>query len=271
MIWESRGGRFCWSWHHLIADGWSWAVILDQLGEIYSAKAEGTSLLDRPGLLYSDYVSWTESEEQAARAESAEDYWLKLLADKPGEIDLPTDRPRPPQKTYGSGRVRHEFDATLFSQLKQVARQLDCTMFHLLTASFYAWLHRVTGQEDLVVAVPTAGQLSAGLSERRHAERLVGHSVNMLPIRLSAAGDDTFRDLLQRAKMLMLDARDHQDVSFGNLINKLQWPRNPSRIPLASVSLNFGHDHQVQLVGLNAETLLPPKSFNFFDLTADML
>jgi amino acid adenylation domain-containing protein len=257
--------------HHLIADGWSWGVLLEELGEVYTAKAEGRTLPHRPALQYADYISWEGSPAQQTRVASAEAYWLELLADRPEEFELPTDRPRPSQKTYGSGRVRHAFDATLVTRLKESARNFNCTLFHLLTASFYAWIHRMTGREDLIVAVPTAGQVASGLRECSHADRLVGHCVNMLPVRLRCAGDASFRELLQHAKTRLLDARDHQDVSFNNLINKLQWPRDSSRAPLASVSLNLGRAHQVRLGTLTTDTQLPPKAFNFFDLTADVL
>ena len=257
--------------HHLIADGWSWAVLLEELGEVYTAKAEGNAPPVRAALQFSDYVAWTETAAQCARIESAEDYWLELLADKPEEMELPSDRPRPSRKTYESGRISHAFDKTLLPRLKQAARQLDCTVFQLLTASFYAWLHRVTGRDDLVVAIPNAGQVASGLNECRHGDRLVGHSVNMLPVRLSCKGQASMREFVQQTKTQLLKARDHQDISFHNLINKLQWPRNPSRVPLASASLNFGRAHQVQFKGLDTVTQLPPKAYNFFDLTADML
>ena len=257
--------------HHLVADGWSWAVILQELGEVYTAKAEGRALPERPALQYRDYVAWAGSPSQRARAVSAEAYWLELLADKPEVVELPTDRPWPPRKTYGSGRVCHAFDANLVQHLKDSARGLNCTVFHLLIASFNAWLHRVTGREDLVVAVPMAGQVAAGLREQAHADRLVGHCVNMLPVRMRCAGDASFRDFLQHVKTRMLDAGEHQAVSFSTLIGKLRWPRDQRRVPLASMSLNLGRAHRVAFGGLATDTGLPPKAFNFFDLTADLL
>ncbi|NNF48570.1 MAG: amino acid adenylation domain-containing protein, partial [Woeseiaceae bacterium] len=249
----------------------SWAVILDELGDIYRAFAEGSEPAPRGQLHYADYVAWLGSERHVARTDKDEAYWLELLADKPEEIELPSDRPRPAQKTYESGRIEHEFDAELVVALKSAARELDCTVFHLLTASFFAWLSRITGNSDLVVAVPTAGQIAAGVNEMRYSDQLVGHCVNMLPVRLQCAGDEAFEDFVQRARSSLLDARDHQNVSFNNLINRLNWPRDPSRIPLASVSLNYANDHQVQIAGLDTSTQLPEKTYNFFDLTADMI
>ena len=257
--------------HHAVADGWSWAVILDELGEIYSAFASGNEPPQRPRLLYSKYISWLNSPAHTARAAAEEEYWLDLLADKPEEIELPSDRPRPAEKSYVSASIQHTFDPELVARLKPAARQLESTVFHLLTASYYAWLYRLTGNNDLVVAVPTAGQMAAGVNELRNADRLVGHCVNMLPIRLHCAGEDSFREFLHRAKANLLDARDHQNVSFSNLVNKLQWPRDPSWTPLASVSLNFANDHQVSLPGFDMDTQLPSKAYNFFDLTADMI
>ena len=257
--------------HHVVADGWSWGVMLEELGEVYSALVNGDVAPDRGSLQYAEYVSWTEVPEQTAQSSKAEKYWLDLLADGPEELELPADRPRPPQRTYRSGRVRHTFDNEFLPALKEAARRLDSTVFHLLTASFQAWLYRVTGREDIVLAIPTAGQTASGLRHRRQADRLVGHCVNMLPVRLTGSGEDSFETYLHDTKSRLLDARDHQEVSYGNLVNKLQWPRNPSRVPLASVSLNLGLAHELRLGDLDTETELPPKAHNFFDLTADVL
>ena len=256
--------------HHLVADGWSWAVILDELGGIYSALANGDQPATHRNAQYADYAAWTGSPKHSARADSAERYWLELLADKPEELELPSDRQRPSRKTYESGRARVELDSAMVNNIRDAARRLDCTIFHLLATSFYGWLSRVTGSDDLVIAVPTAGQMAAGISELGRADQLVGHCVNMLPIRLNCDTKSPFNSFLQRTKSTLLDARDHQDVSFHNLINKLRWPRDPSRIPLASVSFNFGRIHQVEIEGLKTETDIPPKAFNFFDLTVDM-
>ena len=257
--------------HHAVADGWSWAVILDELGKTYTALASGNEPPKQARLPYPQYISWLTSQRQLARANADEKYWLELLSDKPEEVELPTDKPRPAQKTFSSRRVEHVFDPELVTRLHAVARKLDCTLFHLLTASFYAWLSRVTGKHDLVVAVPTAGQIAAGINELRNADRLVGHCVNMLPVRLQCAADQSFSQFLRHARTSLLDARDHQHVSFQNLITKLNWPRDPSRTPMASVSLNFANDHQVQIPGLEMKTELPEKIYNFFDLTIDMI
>jgi len=257
--------------HHAVADGWSWALILDELGEIYSALASGESAKEHARPSYADYVTWTQSREWTEHVANAEDYWLQSLSDCPEELELPSDRARPARKSFASGRVQARFDPELLPRIKDAARKLDCTVFHFLTATFYAWLHRATGREDIVVAVPTAGQVSSAISKLGNSDRLVGHCVNMLPIRLQCRGEMSFSDFLAGAKKHLLEARDNQDISFQDLVNKLNYPRDPSRIPLASVSLNFAYDHQVSLVGLESITELPPKEFNFFDLTVDMI
>lgn len=257
--------------HHVVADGWSLAVMLDELGEIYTELAAGHEPPEHPQLKYSDYISWLNAPARVDGAKADEDYWLKLLADKPTQVELPSDRPRPAQKTYLSNTVVHSLDPELVDRIKAAAKKLDCTLFHLLTASFYAWLHRVTGQSNVVVAIPMAGQIASGVMELKHAEQLVAHCVNMLPIRLDCNGDESFTEFLIRVKSGLLAARDHQHISFQNLVNKLGWPRDTSRIPLASVSLNFANDHQAHFGGFDSETLLPPKHNNFFDLTADVI
>ena len=258
--------------HHLVADGWSWAVLLEELGGLYRARAAGAVPEPSVAPQYQDYVSWLAEPAHVARAQAAESYWVKLLEDRPEEIELPFDRPRPPRKTYRAGQVHHRLSAATTARLRDAARSMNCTPFHLLKASFDAWIHRVTGRTELVVGVPTAGQISAGLRDHTHVERLVGHCVNMLPVRTRCTGSESFRDFVAHVRSVLFDARDNQDVSFNVLTDKLAWPRDPSKIPMASVSFNLGRVHPVAF-GLDiASTTTPaPKAWCFFDLTADVI
>ena len=149
--------------HHLVADGWSWALILQELGAIYSSISTGSPMPDRSRVTFADYVSWCETPAHAERESAAEKYWLEMLDDKPEEIELPSDRARPHEKTFLSGQIRHRINRDLLTKLRDIARRMNCTVFHLLAASFSAWLYRVTAQSDLIIGVPTAGQVASGV------------------------------------------------------------------------------------------------------------
>src|SRR5262249_8344198 len=107
------------------------------------------------------------------------------------------------------------------------------SLFATLLAGFGALLHRLTGQTDIVVGIPAAGQAAAGL------EGLIGHCVNMLPLRSRLARGDRFADHVAATRRVMLDAYDHQDVTFGRVLQVLPIARDPSRLPLINVIFNI--------------------------------
>src|SRR5262249_39299347 len=147
-------------------------------------------------------------------------------------LDLPVDRPRPPTKTYRALREDVTLDADLVRDIKRAGAKSKASLFTTMLAAWSALLARLSGQEDLVVGIPAAGQSVGG------HDHLVGHCVNMLPLRSRVAPDKPFTELLGTLRTTMLDAYDHQEYTFGTLLRKLPLPRDPSRLPLVSVVFN---------------------------------
>ena len=133
-----------------------------------------------------------------------------------------------------------------------------------------ALLSRITGQPDVVVGVPQAGQVSPHLSGFEGAESLVGHCANLLPLRFRHVDTRSFENLLLDVKQQLLEARNHQEFTFSKLADLLNIQRDPSRIPLVSVSLNMVRPGEFGLGGLDTGRCLLPKEFNFFDFTIDL-
>jgi amino acid adenylation domain-containing protein len=132
-----------------------------------------------------------------------------------------------------------------------------------LLAGFEVWLYRLTGQADVVVGVLAAGQAATGMYN------LVGHCVNLLPMRSQVVGDRSFSEYLQARKSTILDAYDHQQFTFGSLVEKLKIPRDSSRIPLVPVLLNIdqGLDNsKLPFDGLTAELFSNPRAYENFEL-----
>ena len=139
-----------------------------------------------------------------------------------------------------------------------------------MTASLVALLSRMTGQSDIVVGIPHAGQLSRHLGEFEGTERLVGHCANLLPVRLRQVGSRRFAELLLHVKQQLLEARNHQDFTFSKIAESLDVPRDPSRVPLVGVSLTLFRTPDRPFAGLDTRRVFPSKDFNFFDLTIDL-
>jgi len=245
--------------HHIACDGWSIGVILKELGAIYSSFTRSTAPLPAPEMQFGDYAQQETDHEEAAEAEA---YWLGRFADSVPSLDLPTDRPRPPLKTYSGSMERVTLDGALLRELKRTSAQRGATLFSTLLAAFKLLLHRLSGQGDLVVGVPAAGQAMVGASD------LVGHCLNFLPLRSQAQGDPTFVEYVSTIKRLVLDAYEHQNYTYGTLIRKLDLPRDTSRLPLLSVMFNLdpGGMDQPDFAGLGTSVMSNPKSYTNVDL-----
>ncbi len=248
--------------HHIVCDGWSFAVLFQDLGSFYSAhRARRTPELP-PAPRYSDYA-------RAELASSGQDdaFWLDVLAGAPAALELPGDRPRPPLRTTRAGRVDHELGPELVASLKKVGARSGggASFFVTLFAAFDAFVYRLSGQSDLVVGVPAAGQSRTG------QDQLVGHCVSLLPIRATFRGGDRFSDFLRAHRKAVLDAYDHQNTSFGHILEKLKLPRDHSRVPLVPLMFNLEAGVEgpqgLSFTDLEVDFFGHPRTFENFELS----
>lgn len=219
--------------HHIIADGWSLGVLQQELAAIYTAECQGiVHQLPQPMQL-SEYVRWEEKQQESPEMAKAETYWLQQFSGFVPVLELPYDRPRPSINRYIGTRQSIKFNPSLYGEIKNFSIKHKTTLFTTLLAGFMALLHRLTGQEDIVVGIPTAGQISV------EGEYLVGHYVNLLPIRSQVDANPQFTEYLNSIKQVLSDAYEHQIYPFINLVKKLNLSRDTSRNPLVTVLFNL--------------------------------
>jgi iturin family lipopeptide synthetase A len=252
--------------HHLITDGWSVAIVLGELWNLYAAEAHGKQVtMHQPGR-YSDYV---QRQSDSCAGGEAESYWLKQFSGAVPALNLPTDRPRPPLQTYEGARQRLLLDQSLRTSLKKLSAKHGCTIFITLLGAFQGLLHRLTGQDDLVVGIHASGQASAG------DENLMGFCISMLPLRSRLSADPTFAELLAATKRNVFDAQQHQHYPFGNLVKKLGIVRDASRPPLVSAIFNLdratGARGEAMVAGLEVTRVPSPVVFARFDLLWNLI
>ncbi|MEH2298293.1 MAG: amino acid adenylation domain-containing protein [Nostoc sp.] len=249
--------------HHIICDGWSWAVLMPDLGKLYSGLQQGiVPELEEPDHL-SEYATLQEEEADSPEAIATEKYWLKQFADSVPVVDFPSDRPRPPLRTFNAAREDWHLNSELVANLKQLGTKLGCSFMTTILGGFEVWLHRMTGQNDLVVGIPAAGQAALG------QYNLVGHCVNLLPLRSQINGEKSFSGYLQTRRSAVLDAYDHQQFTFGSLVKKLVLPRDSSRIPLVPIIFNVDQaldSDQLPFMDLEVEFFSNPRTFENFEL-----
>jgi acyl transferase domain-containing protein/acyl-CoA synthetase (AMP-forming)/AMP-acid ligase II len=252
--------------HHIIVDGWSMGVILQDLAVLYSAAYRSEDCQLQSPMQFQEYVKWQQQQLQSEEIAVHESYWLEKFVSSIPVLDLPTDCPRPPVKTYRGNRQTIQLDASFYQQIKQFSTSKGCTLFMTLLAAYTVLLYRLTGHDDIVVGIPVAGRSLQG------SEKLVGYCTHLLPLRSGIIKDATFTQHLINSRSVLLSGYEHQDYPFALLINKLKRDRDISQFPLVNTTFNL--DRPVTLTGLfDLETSLfdHPISFTGSDLSLDVI
>ncbi|MGC9741354.1 amino acid adenylation domain-containing protein [Pseudomonas sp. P1B16] len=254
--------------HHIVADGWSLPVMVDDLVRLYEGYSQGRDvLLPTLPIQYADYAIWQRAWMQAGEQDRQLAYWKEQLGDQQPVLELPTDRPRPAVYSQQGARLEIPLGGELVGSLKQLAQQQGVTPFMLLLASFQTLLHRYSGQADIRVGVPIANR------NRAETERLAGFFVNTQVLRAEFELSTTFTELLEQVRKRALGAQAHQDLPFEQLVEALQPERSLSHSPLFQVMYN----HQTEtkkgegrnLPGLVMEEIASDSHVAKFDLALD--
>jgi amino acid adenylation domain-containing protein len=220
--------------HHILIDGWSASILLDEVAEFYTAGVEGR-LPSLPALpsQYREVARWQREQLTGARLAQALGWWREHLAGAPSVLELPTDRPRPNVQTFtGSSHVLR-IPNERWEQVVALAHRHRATPFMVLLAGYVTLLSRLAEQDDLVVGTPVAGRVTA------EQEQLIGLFTNTLPLRFQLRDDPTLGDLLARVRRVAVGAMSHKDLPFEKLIEELHPDRAMSHNPLVQVMLTL--------------------------------
>jgi amino acid adenylation domain-containing protein/non-ribosomal peptide synthase protein (TIGR01720 family) len=231
--------------HHIVSDGWSMNVLIDEFIRCYDAFDAGTQPQLSPlPIQYSDYALWQRRWLEAGEQARQLDYWQAQLGDEHPVLELPTDHPRPAMPSYRGTRYEFAVEPQLAEYLRSTAQKHNVTLFMLLLGAFNVLLHRYTGQTDIRVGVPIAN--------RNHAEieGLIGFFVNTQVLRTKLDGQTRVYDLLRSIKETALGAQAHQDLPFERLVEALKLERSLSHTPLFQVMYN----HQPQVADISTVT-----------------
>ncbi|MBW9238995.1 amino acid adenylation domain-containing protein [Pseudomonas carnis] len=255
--------------HHIVSDGWSMQVMVEELVQLYAAHSQGHDLqLPELPIQYADYALWQRGWMEAGEQARQLAYWQALLGGEQPVLELPLDRPRPAQQSHRGASLQVHLQPTLVAGLKRLAQQEGVTAFMLLLASFQALLYRYSGQSDIRIGVPNANR------NRVETERLIGFFVNTQVLKADLDGQMSFAELLQQTKRRALEAQAHQDLPFEQLVVALQPERSLSHNPLFQVMFNHQTEAQggregQQLPGLRVVELDWDSQTTHFDLSLD--
>ncbi len=216
--------------HHIVSDAWSLGLLSAELAALYRSYREGREdPLPPLPVQYADYALWQRQWLKGDALEKQTEYWRRTLAGAPTLLELPTDRPRPAQQTFAGDRVPIALDAALTDALKALSRRHGMSLFMTVLAAWATVLSRLSGQAEVVVGTPVANR------RRPELANLVGFFVNTLALRIEVSG--SVSELLDRVKSATLDAQDHQELPFEQVVEIVKPPRSLSHAPIFQAML----------------------------------
>ncbi|NHB10099.1 amino acid adenylation domain-containing protein [Burkholderia cepacia] len=251
--------------HHAITDGWSSRCAFDELSAAYRAYAEGRapSLPDLP-IQYADYADWQRDMLAGGEGERQLDYWRDALRDVPGPLALPVDRQPGAARTLQGARVSVRLPDAVAADVRQLARDAQATVFIVLLAALDAWLSRLTGATDVVVAVPVAHR------QRPETRALLGLFLNTVALRVRVSPTLPFRALVDAARTAALDAVAHQDVPFERVVDAVKPPvKRGDEWLRVKFAQQFDARHDSVLPGATAVATPGPDLAARFDYAVD--
>ncbi|KAG0001634.1 hypothetical protein BGZ65_003322, partial [Modicella reniformis] len=253
--------------HHIVSDGWSMAIMCNELNALYTAYCMGEpDPLPPLTIQYPDFAVWQKQWLSGERLEAHSSYWRKALADSPVLINLPTDRPRPVQQSFAGKEIQIRLDPQLTRALKDMSQKHGTTLYMTIMTAWSAVLSRLSGQDDIIIGSPTANR------NNHQIESLIGFFVNTLALRVDMSGDPTVRQLLERVRSTTIDAQAHQDLPFEQVVEIVQLPRNMSHSPLFQVMFVWQSNEESEWNLPKIETLEVEPTYDVarFDLTLQL-
>ncbi|TSC24491.1 MupA/Atu3671 family FMN-dependent luciferase-like monooxygenase [Corallococcus sp. Z5C101001] len=271
--------------HHLVFDGWSLWMLVEELHRLYPALRANTQVtLPAAAATYADFARWQAELLSGPTGERLWQYWKQKLAGNLPALNLPTDHPRPPVHRHHGASQGLKLKPELTARLKALAQAEGTTLFVVLLAAYQALLHRYSGQDDILVGSPTAG---SARGESRFAST-VGNFINPVVLRGDLSGNPSFRALVGQLRKTVLEALEHQDFPFALLVERLQPERDKSRTALFQAAFMFQRPQSTsqrvvrlltpgepglreELGGLQVEPLFLPQQEGQFDLALEMI
>ena len=220
--------------HHIVFDGWSFRVFLEELDALYTAfRAGQDSPLADPDIQYADFAAWERAREGDARRAGHLAYWVTRLQGELPVLSLPVDHPAPARRTHRGGCERAALPPDVVDALTRIGSRAGATPFMVLLTALKVLLFRYTGQQDILVACPIADRMHP------QRERAIGFFVNTLLLRTQAAGDLPFVEYLERVSSTCCEAFEHQETPFQDVVDAIAPDRATGLTPLFQVIFSY--------------------------------
>lgn len=251
--------------HHIVCDWWSAGVLMEDLGALYRERRGETASL-RPSASFAEYARSQVERLETEFGQRDLRFWLDAMTTYTPSWELPSERARPARRAYASRRVDVEWAPDVSRAVRELGARHGCTVTTTCLALIQAWLLAKAGATDVVIGVPSSGQVAHG------EYRLVGHCVHLLPVRLQCRPSDTFAHTILAAKAAMLRGLEHQQLTYSTLLSHLPQVRRPGQLPLIPLCLNVDKglpDLNFGDLDVSYETI--PRRFESFELSLNVV
>ncbi|HEY2491660.1 MAG TPA: amino acid adenylation domain-containing protein [Paenibacillus sp.] len=244
--------------HHIISDGTSVGLFIDEFNALYSG-----SELPELSIQYKDYAAWHNERFVQGVYEKQKQYWMGEFAGELPVLNMPTDFQRPQRHSFDGGKVEYIISSGLSSKLKKLAGETETTLYMILLAGYSILLSKYSGQEDVIVGSAVAGR------DHTDLQQMMGIFVNTLAMRSKPEGGKSFRSYLEEVKETCMNAYEHQQYPFENLVEALAIPRDLSRSPLFDVMLTMQNTsvEAFNMEGLNVKPYPLEQQSTKFDIS----
>lgn len=253
--------------HHIASDGWSMAILVNEFSALYGAYVRGEdNPLPSLTIQYADYACWQRNWLQGAVLDKQLDYWQQQLSGLPETHQLPLDRQRPESQSFNGATYFSELDSKTSQAMMNLCRAQGATLFMGLHAAFSVLLSRYSNETDIVVGTPIANREQAEVAD------LMGFFVNTLVLRSDLSKNPSFNELLKQSKNMLLDAYAHQQVPFGQVVERLKPVRSLSHSPLFQIMLVLENNDEgvLDLPGLTLDAIEQNSCVAKYDLTLNV-
>lgn len=250
--------------HHIIADGWSLNILIDELLTCYHAFSQ----YQQPNLPnlsfdYVDYCLWQQQYLTSPALQKDTFFWLEQLQDYPAISTFPLDKPRPTRQSFVGKNFRFLLDRDLTKKLDDLCKDSKVTLYMALLAIYNILLYRYSNQNDIMIGSPIGNRMHQG------ANKLIGFFANTIILRSKINGNDSFSEYVKSVRDAVLAVFDHQNMPFDHLVEKLRPERSPSYHPLFQVEFAFHNTPQssLQLNGIKIDKIEIEETVSKFDIS----
>lgn len=245
--------------HHIICDGESISIFVDELCKLYNDESLPEKEID-----YIDYAVWENNNINSNKYAKSEKYWLKQFEGEIPILNMPTTYPRPSIQSFEGAKVFSKVDNS--SKVFDLCKKLNTTPYIFLLSIYYILLYKYTNQKDIIVGSPIVGRDNANISN------VIGMFVNTIALRTNINSSDSFKTFLNYVTNNCINAFEHQTYPFNELLNKLNVNRDTSRNPLFDTMFIYQNNGnpEVSLGSLKAEYYIPDNHTSKFDFSLEI-